>query len=242
MSSPLRRRLRRIRWLRRIVVQHVYLWRILRQRWFGNIAESADHSHRTQEWDFTTPEVAERNRIIFVQLEKLYGPLHAADVFELGCADGIFTLELAARAKKVVAADISSIGLERARERCVGKTNIELVQMDILKSAPQGKYHVIFAMDVLEFLHGRAQLAHASKLLKHTLDVNGILVVSSCRAQELLRDAYWQNAFPEGGDAHLAFLGRQKGWQLMHVELHPADGQDLPGYNAHILGFFRKVY
>src|SRR5579872_1821571 len=157
MTSPLRRRLKKISWLRKAVVQTRWLFFVLYARWFWNVEKVTDHAHTAKVWDFTTPETTERNHAVFTNIERLHPGLKTARVFELGCADGVFTRELTQRMGTVVAADISAVGLERARDRCTGATNLELRKFDVEKDTLNGvgPFDIIFAMDVLEFLRGR---------------------------------------------------------------------------------------
>jgi len=241
MTTSLRRNLKRITWLRNAVVQSRYLWECARDRWFRDLNEMTDKSHVIKEWDFETPEVTERNRIIFAQLENHFGSLTQANVFELGCADGVFTRELSHRCAKVTAVDVSNVGLERAKKRCSGSLNIDFLKMNILEDCLPGKFDILFAMDVLEFLHGYDQFRKASNSLVSAMNQGSILVMSSCRAKPEIRTAVWQNIFPEGGDAYLDFLAKRKDLSLLHSEFHPLNGADVHGYIAHVIGIFKKV-
>lgn len=57
-------------------------------------------------------------------------PTSCETALEIGCGTGAFTLELAARAKKVVALDLSPGMIEVARRRSAGLANIEFVIAD----------------------------------------------------------------------------------------------------------------
>ncbi|WP_139276421.1 glycosyltransferase, partial [Pararhizobium antarcticum] len=51
---------------------------------------------------------------------------------ELACAEGHFTVQLADRVVELIAADISTTALERAKERCANKSNIDYKIINIM--------------------------------------------------------------------------------------------------------------
>ncbi len=70
---------------------------------------------------------------------------------EVGCAEGLFTERLATLAEAVVAVDISSVALERARKRCPKAT---FAEADLRRWSPQGgaSFDAIVLGDVLYYL------------------------------------------------------------------------------------------
>jgi peptidoglycan/xylan/chitin deacetylase (PgdA/CDA1 family)/2-polyprenyl-3-methyl-5-hydroxy-6-metoxy-1,4-benzoquinol methylase len=78
------------------------------------------------------------------------GPIE--HVLELACAEGRFTEQLAARAQRVVAADISSTALQRAAERCSSHRNIEFLQLDLAAQAFPAGADAVFCSEVLYYL------------------------------------------------------------------------------------------
>jgi len=203
-----------------------------------------DHSHTIEEWDFETPGSSDRNRILLEQISREFGEAAKLRVFELGCADGVFTQQLAQRFASVIAVDISSVGLERARKRCAGMANIEFVKFDIQRDAmPKGdgnKFDIVLAMDVLEFVRGRDHLTSAMDKLLATLRPGGLFILTACVAIPEIREAWWQAWLPEGGEAHVSLFTERKDLTRIYAELHPKDEVGLPGYPVHQLGVWRK--
>ncbi|HVC55301.1 MAG TPA: polysaccharide deacetylase family protein [Stellaceae bacterium] len=64
------------------------------------------------------------------------GPI--ARALELACAEGHFTVDLAARVGRLIAGDISAVALGRARARCAALPNVEFRRIDyISETLPQ---------------------------------------------------------------------------------------------------------
>jgi len=241
----LRNQLKKIEWFRVFVVRTRWLVETLCSRWWNDTEVSVDHSHTIEEWDFETPGATERNNILFEQISKHSDKDNESRVFELGCADGVFTKQLSERFAHVMAVDISSVGLVRAQKRCAGIVNIEYVKFDVQQDAiplvGDAMYDIIFAMDVLEFVRGRAQLTRVVDKLLSTLTSGGLFVFSACRAIPEIREAWWQGWLPEGGEAHLKYFTQRADLAVQFTELHPKNEIDLPGYPVHVLGVFKKT-
>lgn len=73
---------------------------------------------------------------------------------EIGCAEGVFTEKLAARAERLTAVDISSVALERARRRLAGRPGVEFVEADIRQweGPGPGSCDLIVVGDVLYYM------------------------------------------------------------------------------------------
>ncbi len=104
------------------------------------------------------------------------GPID--DVLELACAQGHFTAQLAPRAKRLVATDISETALRRAAERCRGLDNIRFEQLDLSKYQIPGRYDLIVCSEVLYYLGRRQRLEAAAGVLTQALKPGGRLVMA----------------------------------------------------------------
>ena len=78
---------------------------------------------------------------------------------EAGCAEGHFTVRLAPRVGELVAADISSLALERAAERCAGLANVSFERLDLAQDAVPGRFDLIVASEVLYYVGDLAACA-----------------------------------------------------------------------------------
>jgi 2-polyprenyl-3-methyl-5-hydroxy-6-metoxy-1,4-benzoquinol methylase len=73
-------------------------------------------------------------------------------VLEAGCSEGVFTRMMSCLCKSLTAADISSIALERAKEKNSDRCNIEYICMDLEKEELSGKWDLIVCSEVLYYL------------------------------------------------------------------------------------------
>ncbi len=77
---------------------------------------------------------------------------------ELGCAEGIFTHMLAPLVKKLTAADISAVALERARQRCAGFANVSFAEHDMARGLPGNGYDLVVCSELLYYLRNASAL------------------------------------------------------------------------------------
>jgi peptidoglycan/xylan/chitin deacetylase (PgdA/CDA1 family)/GT2 family glycosyltransferase/SAM-dependent methyltransferase len=103
-------------------------------------------------------------------------------VLELGCAEGHFTVELALRAGALLAADISEVALERARERCRDLVNVEFVQLDVASDPLPSSFDLIVCSETLYYVGGRAELEDVARKLAAALVPGGRLVTANAYA------------------------------------------------------------
>ena len=73
---------------------------------------------------------------------------HYRRALEIGCSIGVFTQALAARCDAVLAVDLASRALERARERCAEQPHAEFRLMRIPESLPEGEFDLIVISEV----------------------------------------------------------------------------------------------
>jgi SAM-dependent methyltransferase len=109
-----------------------------------------------------------------------------ARVFEIGCAEGMFTEMLAPYCQSLVSVDLSTIALDRARERCSSLTNVEFGEWDVRRDPIRDSFDLIVATGVLEYIQRptvlrqvRDKLATAMKpgsylLLGNTVSANKV--------------------------------------------------------------------
>ncbi len=73
-------------------------------------------------------------------------------VLEVGCAEGMFTRMLAERCGTLLAVDLSAIALQRAKQRCSDRSNIEFAEWDVRRDPINGTFDLIVATGVLEYI------------------------------------------------------------------------------------------
>ncbi len=111
------------------------------------------------------------------QLE-LLPPKLPERALELACAEGHFTQQLATKVKHLLATDISTRALARARSRCGENHNVDFAKLDLSADVLPGAMDLICCSEVLYFLNDVAELALVVKKLAQALRPGGHLVTA----------------------------------------------------------------
>jgi O-antigen/teichoic acid export membrane protein/2-polyprenyl-3-methyl-5-hydroxy-6-metoxy-1,4-benzoquinol methylase len=138
-----------------------------------------------------------------------------ANVLEIGCAEGTVTTLLAPRCRRLVAADLSAIALERCRERCTAHTGIEYRQTDFAGAEAWGPYDLVVAMDVLECIRSPLALRRARDQAVAMLVPGGHLVVTTTRQHPVPEGAWWGRWLPVGARIH-EFVARHPALRVVY--------------------------
>jgi peptidoglycan/xylan/chitin deacetylase (PgdA/CDA1 family)/2-polyprenyl-3-methyl-5-hydroxy-6-metoxy-1,4-benzoquinol methylase len=99
-------------------------------------------------------------------------------LLEIACAEGRFTAQVAARAKHVLATDISSVALARAQTFCSDLPNVTFAQLDMLQDPIPAGYDVIVCSEVLYYTGSVAALKDVAAKLRDALIPDGRLVLA----------------------------------------------------------------
>lgn len=98
--------------------------------------------------------VYERDR--FEKLTLALGDRHFEKILEVGCGEGIFTKSLALNAKEVLAVDISTVALDRAKKNLAGNsTPIRFIRgniRDLIKKFESESFDLVVLSEVLYYL------------------------------------------------------------------------------------------
>jgi peptidoglycan/xylan/chitin deacetylase (PgdA/CDA1 family) len=97
---------------------------------------------------------------------------------ELACAEGLFTLMLAPRVERLIAADISATALKRARDRCRSLENIEFLQLDLAVDPLPENLDLIVCSEVLYYLDDEADLEQVVRRLTAALKPGGHILTA----------------------------------------------------------------
>jgi 2-polyprenyl-3-methyl-5-hydroxy-6-metoxy-1,4-benzoquinol methylase len=105
-----------------------------------------------------------------------------SNALELGCAEGIFTVQLARRVERLVAADISPVALVRAYQRCALQQcdMVHLIQFDLTQDAlPFEQFDLIVCSEVLYYVGSQTILQEVTEKLAQALKPGGSLITSN---------------------------------------------------------------
>lgn len=112
-------------------------------------------------------------------------PPHCENALEVGCGAGEFTRLLAARARSVVAIDLSSQMIRLARSQSAGYQNIEYRPGDFMRlSLPDEAYDCIVSIATLHHL----PLHPALLKMKSALKPDGVLIIHDLIADDGIVD------------------------------------------------------
>jgi len=213
---------------------------ILHEGWLADRIKVMDQIHLRQTWDFAVPAEQDRHRRILEALRRQLGTTVWGDALEIGSAEGLFTMQLAACCRTVAAWDISPVACDRARVRCRDARNVQIEVRDVMRGDLSADYDLVFAMDCLEYVHGRGSLRQVISKLIGSLRPGGFFVYCGCRLPAPVRFAWWARWFREGADNLAADLVENFGLRLAHQEVHPPESGSLPGYLDHLILLLQK--
>ena len=226
--------------LRRAWTHTRLLVKVAQDTWWTSARAECDRAHLEQEWDFASPAARDRNARLFAAIARQAGATGWGRALELGCAEGLLTVKLAAQCASVVACDISPVACQRARQRCAAMKNVTVVEASIEKMEVAGPFDIIFLMDVICYVHGRRRLMRMKDRLAALLRPGGLLAFSECRLPTGYYRPWWRRWFPEGADAVLELLAADPRFVLLESQPHPESGE-LPGYVPHVLALLQRA-
>ena len=128
-------------------------------------------------WGYETHWYEKRRRALIAALlpgEKL------GQVLEIGCSTGLITQMLAARARHVLAIDVSPKAVSLARERLQGLAHVEIVQADITQDWPARSFDQILLCDVAYYLDA-GQLSQLARNIRIQASADCVLLLAHWR-------------------------------------------------------------
>jgi peptidoglycan/xylan/chitin deacetylase (PgdA/CDA1 family) len=128
-------------------------------------------------WRYTSPYEETK----YEQTLALLPPGEIPRALELACAEGHFTVRLAPRVGHLVAADISSIALERTARRCAGLGNVDFRQLDLSRDPLPGRFSLIVCSEVLYYAGDVERLQEVARRLASALELGGWLLTAHAR-------------------------------------------------------------
>lgn len=148
----------------------------------------ATYDRHEDPWGYTDRWYEERKRALTLAAlpEQRY-----RDVLEVGCGIGVLTEELAPRADHLLAVDVSTAAVERARRRLAGLPHVHVQVADVADAVPAGSFDLVVLSEVGYYLD-RPTLDRVLADLRARLAPGGTLLV-----------CHWRHpvdAYPLSGD------------------------------------------
>jgi 2-polyprenyl-3-methyl-5-hydroxy-6-metoxy-1,4-benzoquinol methylase len=212
---------------------------IVYESW-GDRRRRFDRAHQ-RVWDYRAPIERKRYVRVLHVAQQHSAQDNWSNVLEVGCAQGLFTMELAPRCQALMACDISPRACESAAERCHPYQHVRIEQMDITQEMFSNRFDLVFALDLLEAIHGDQRVAGVADKLLDAVRPGGLLIFSGSRLPKQMRDSWWTRKLIEGADNHLAYLLGRVDVRLVHQELYPEAGGEIPGYPQHLIAIIQKT-
>ncbi|GAA1952401.1 bifunctional PIG-L family deacetylase/class I SAM-dependent methyltransferase [Microbacterium deminutum] len=166
--------------------------------WFDRFYERHDDP-----WGFETRWYEKRKRGI---LMSALPNAHLGDVLEIGCATGLVTRELVARASHVVAVDPAEAALQAARARLGEESRVTFVHGLMPRDWPDGTFDTVVLSEVGYYLSAD-DLDGTIRLVEGCLSDDGCLV--ACHWRHPVAD------YPQTGDVVHAALRQSTVWEAL---------------------------
>ncbi|WP_345801682.1 PIG-L family deacetylase [Microbacterium sp. AZCO] len=159
-------------------------------------------------WGFETRWYEQRKRAV---LMAALPTAQLGRVFEIGCATGLLTAELADRAHEVIAMDAATPAVVAARRRLAHRRNVSVRQGSVPGDWPDGRFDTIVLSEVGYYL-SPSDLERTITLIEASLADDGCLV--ACHWRHPVAD------YPQTGDAVHEALQGVPTWEAVsrHVE------------------------
>jgi O-antigen/teichoic acid export membrane protein/2-polyprenyl-3-methyl-5-hydroxy-6-metoxy-1,4-benzoquinol methylase len=165
------------------------------------------------------PRERERLERALRMLDTARGETSFQRALEIGCAEGAFTELLAPRCESLLAVDISSVALNRARQRQNWGEKVQFNETDVVKNSLRRGFDLVVAMSVLDSYYRPSAISEVRAKLVDSLLPGGYLLISSVKSAEVYENATWAKSFLRGARWLNGFIAE-------HPSLRPVATED----------------
>jgi predicted TPR repeat methyltransferase len=162
-------------------------------------------------WDLATSDYEAAK---FMATHDALADRRYARALEVGCAHGVLTEALVGLCDTLLAVDISSKALARARDRVGDRPGVELAQMTFPKEVPDGAPFDLVILSEVAYYWGVVDLDRASEWLREGVAPGGRII---------LVHYLGETDYPHSGDAAVKALWKDLESDFM---VEKADRQD----------------
>jgi hypothetical protein len=187
---------------------------IVRDPWSNGAAFDQLFMKQSDPWDFWRPREQDRMRSALHLLKEAGGRFEHA--LEIGCAEGMFTQQLMPLCNSLLAADISTVALQRTEKLC--GTEAQYCIWDLRKDAVPGQFDLVVAMCVLECMRRRRDYRTAREKLVAATRPGGYLLVGHCRQSDLTENSIWGRWLLRDGKWINEFLAQSPELERVGIE------------------------
>ncbi len=131
------------------------------------------------------------------------------NAFEIGCAIGVITQQLAPKCDRLLSIDCSEVGLEEARKRCAELPQVQFEKMQIPQQFPTKKFDLILVSEVGYYLTTEDLRETKEKIIDSLLPGGYLLMVHYRFPVEsfILNGEIVHNTFIQDSTKYLKHLG-----------------------------------
>jgi len=182
-------------------------------------------------WNYaTTPNQLERIRSEIGMLDAVRGKERFRNALEIGCAEGLFTEKLSPLCERLLAVDISSVALDRARMR-LGKGGVDFALWDMRADPIPEAYDLIVVIHAMEYVRNPLCIRRVRTKLVKGLSHGGYLLLGTMKVADIYEDAWWGRFLLRSGNRINDFFARHRGLKVVRTAQFPL-GKDHRAYDV----------
>jgi 2-polyprenyl-3-methyl-5-hydroxy-6-metoxy-1,4-benzoquinol methylase len=151
-------------------------------------------------------------------LDAVRGDRRFEKAMEVGCAEGLFTEKLAPLCDSLLAADISSVALARARRRLQAYEQVQFAHWDLRVHPVQGIYDLIVTVHALEYVRNPFYIRRAREKLVNSLRPGGYLLIGTMKVGDIYEDSWWGRFFLRSGKRINDFFAAHPALKVIETE------------------------
>jgi O-antigen/teichoic acid export membrane protein/2-polyprenyl-3-methyl-5-hydroxy-6-metoxy-1,4-benzoquinol methylase len=203
---------------------------LVRDPWLRSSAYDQEFERSEDPWEYARPQERERHGAALALVYAARRGRMFGKALEIGCAEGVFTEQLAGACHVLDAVDYSAVALRRASARCSMLPHVRFAKWDLRSSATDGTYELVAAMDVLSSIFRPWTLRAVVDRLVGSVEPGGYLLVGDVRLNDVWEQAWWSR-----------YLLRGAKWIVATCVEHPQlELVDIVTLDSHILALLRR--
>ena len=181
--------------------------------------EELDYEFAAREdpWNYRARDQMERIQAEVAMLRSASSTERFRDALEVGCAEGLFTEQLAPLCDRLLAVDISPVALGRARRRLQHAAHLKFALWDMRQDRVPGKYDLIVVIHALEYVRNPLAVRRARNKLVSSLRPGGYLLVGTMNLGSIYEDAWWARFLLRSGTHINRFFARHLDLSLIQT-------------------------
>lgn len=130
------------------------------------------YANNNDPWDYENRWYEQRKRQICLSLLPLK---HYTSILEVGCSNGVFSQDLAARCQKLTCLDGNATAVQLAKNRLSGFDHVSVLQRQIPSQWPDGQFDFIVISEIAYYLN-EIELEKMAILAAQSLTSHGMIL------------------------------------------------------------------